>query len=294
MASRVPLLDHLLGFNDFVLLSLAACAVCVSLHPRVHVLFMLPCGRGWLDGSWLFQYHCWRGWARSGAHYISSSWNRDFLFWTNILKTFVFPFPLENLFFPFHSLRVKTLLSVTPPRLIWPVFFPISQPKTQLKEVLTNHCKGSYFLSKYSPWAKSFMWAAVFWQPMGSWWQTHLMSLLSQKTLFQQEISGPTSACYSSQISPCGYLSSHYMEPVLKADSFSFFIMGEFVSAENSVFTRLPAGQYNKRFILNSISLKFHHRRQGFLLCLFLLLFSPSVAMKVSALGLFFFFSCRT
>lgn len=123
---------------------------------------------------------------------------------------------------------------------------------------------------------------------MGSWWQTHQMSLLSQKTLFQQEISGPASPCCSSQISPCGYLSSHYMEPVLKADSFSFFIMGEFISAENTVFTRLPAGQYNKRFILNSISLKFHHRRQGFLLCLFLLLFSPSVAMKVCALSFFF------
>lgn len=43
------------------------------------------------------------------------------------------------------------------------------------------------------------------------------------------------------------------------------FIMGEFIYAENTVFTRLPAGQYNKRFILNSISLKFHHRRQVFL-----------------------------
>lgn len=66
---------------------------------------------------------------------------------------------------------------------------------------------------------------------------------------------------------PSGYLSSHYTEPVLKADIFSYFIMGEFIYAENTVFTRLPAGQYNKRFILNSISVKFHHRRRGFLLC---------------------------
>lgn len=79
------------------------------------------------------------------------------LFWTNLLKSFVFPFPLENLFSPFHSLGVKSLLSVTPPGLIWPVFFPISQLKTQLKDVLTNHCKGSNFLSKCSPWAESFM-----------------------------------------------------------------------------------------------------------------------------------------
>ena len=78
------------------------------------------------------------------------------------------------------------------------------------------------------------------------------------------------------------------MEPVLKADIFAFFIMAEFIYAENTVFTRLPAGQYNKRFILNSISLKFHHRRQGFLLCFFFFLFSPSVAMKVSALSFFF------
>lgn len=64
---------------------------------------------------------------------------------------------------------------------------------------------------------------------------------------------------------------------------FPFFIMGEFIYAENTVFARLPTGQYNKRFILNIISLKFHHRTQGFLLC------SPPVAMKVSALSFFFY-----
>lgn len=67
---------------------------------------------------------------------------------------------------------------------------------------------------------------------------------------------------------------------------FSFFIMGEFIYAENTVFTRLPAGQYNKRFIPNSISLKFHHRRQSFLLCC-VVFFPPSAAMKVSALSSF-------
>lgn len=62
------------------------------------------------------------------------------------------------------------------------------------------------------------------------------------------------------------------METLLKAGIFSIFIMGEFIYAENTVFTRLPAGQYNKRFILNSISLKFHHRRQDFC-CVFFYFF---------------------
>lgn len=112
---------------------------------------------------------------------------------------------------------------------------------------------------------------------MGSRLQTHLMCLLIQKTLLvQQEISGPTSTCSCSEIPPCGYLSSHYVEPVPKADIFPYFIIEEFIYAENTVFTRLPAGQCNKRFILNSISLKFHHRRQVFLLLfLFILFFFP-------------------
>lgn len=290
MASREPLLNLVLGFCDFVVVPLAACAVWASIPMSVCCLCCLVGEGDWVVSGYS-GYHCWGEWAKSGTHYIISLWNGDFLFWTNVLKSFVFPFPLENLFSPFHNLEVKSLLAVTPPRLIWSVFFPISQPKTQLKEVLANHSKGSYFLSKCSPWAKSFMWTAVFSQPMGSWWQTHLMSLLSQKTLFQQEISGPTSPCYSSHISPCGYLSSHYMEPVLKADSFSFFIMGEFISAENTVFTRLPAGQYNKRFILNSISLKFHHRRQGFLLCLFFYYFPLQLLWKSLLLAFFFFFA---
>lgn len=83
--------------------------------------------------------HCWGRCAKSEATTSPPLWNREFLFWTNILKSFSFPFPFEKPFSLCHSLEVKSILTVTPPRLIWLVFFPISQPKTQLKEILTNH-----------------------------------------------------------------------------------------------------------------------------------------------------------
>lgn len=115
-----------------------------------------------------------------------------FLFWTNILKSFTFPFPSENPFSLSHSLGVSPCCNSTKANLVH--VFPYLSAKDPIKrDPDKSRSKGSYFLTKCSLWAKSLMWTTVFCRPMGSWWQTHLMCLLSLKTLFQQEISGPTS-----------------------------------------------------------------------------------------------------
>lgn len=82
--------------------------------------------------------HCWGRCAKSEAHYITVSLKQRLPIPDQHFKKLFFSLSFWKLSL-FHSLRVKSVLPVTPPRLIWPVFFPISQPKTQLKEILTNH-----------------------------------------------------------------------------------------------------------------------------------------------------------
>lgn len=95
--------------------------------------------RQWLSGFWLFEVIVVGDVLNQKPTTSMSLWNRLFPFWTNHFKSFSYPFPFENAFFLFHSLGVKSILAIAPPRLIWMMFFPVSQPENQLKEILTNH-----------------------------------------------------------------------------------------------------------------------------------------------------------
>lgn len=82
--------------------------------------------------------HCWGRCAQSEAHCITVSLKQRLPIPHQHFKKLFFS-PSSWKPFLYHSLGVKSIPAVTPPRLIWPMFFPISQPKTQLKEILTNH-----------------------------------------------------------------------------------------------------------------------------------------------------------
>jgi len=134
--------------------------------------------------------HCWGRCAKSEAHYITISLKQRLPVPDQHFLKLFFSLSFWKLFLSLPQLggRIYPFCNFTKANL--PRVFPCLSAKDPIKrDPDKSQSKGSYFLTKCSPWAKSFMWTAAFCQPMGSWWQTHLMCLLSQKTLFQQEIS---------------------------------------------------------------------------------------------------------
>lgn len=167
--------------------STCPCPAYVTFQERVTQCFLAIVGN-----------HCWGRCAQSEAHCITVSLKYRLPILHQHFKKLFFSSWKPFLSLPQLGGQIYPCCNSTKANLA-PVFPYLSAKDPIKRDPDESRSKGSYFLTKCSPWAISFMWTAIFCQPMGSWWQTHLMCLLSQKTsLFQQEISGPTFPRYCS------------------------------------------------------------------------------------------------